>query len=188
MKVAEIAISDPQIGTIYFVTSKRAKQLNIRIKTESSVRVAVPVGVSLAFAKSFVKTHRPWIIKHQVLIRSDEIHRGRMLATLPADESVAKNFLSGRLKSFAARYDFKMNRVSFRRQRTRWGSCSRQNNISLNLKIAALPTHLQDYILLHELVHIKVKNHGPRFWHTLNELTDGRARLLSKELKKYRLA
>jgi len=187
MRVSEIAISDAEIGTLYFVSSKRAKHLNIRINSDESVRIAVPHGVSLASAKPFVEIHRGWILNHQQLVRSYASHTDQILTTLPANENAAKEFLLSRITTLAGQYHFEVRRVSFRRQRTRWGSCSRQNNISLNLKIAALPNHLQDYILLHELVHTKVKNHGPRFWQSLNDLTEDRARFLAKELKKYRL-
>ena len=94
--------------------------------------------------------------------------------------------LFNRLNHFCQKHNFSFNRVTFRRQKTRWGSCSTKNNINLNINLAALPEHLQDYVLLHELTHTKHKNHGRQFWAELDRLTGG-AKALRKEMKKYRL-
>lgn len=61
-------------------------------------------------------------------------------------------------------------RLSIRGQRTLWGSCSRQHNISLNWKLLFLPAALVDYVLLHELVHTVHRDHSPGFWETLGRL------------------
>ncbi len=97
----------------------------------------------------------------------------------------ARRLLPVRLAELARRHGFSYNKVTIRDNRRNWGSCSSQNNISLNLQMMKLPVQLIDYILLHELVHTKIKNHGPHFWEKLNEITNGKARELSKEVKKY---
>ena len=66
--------------------------------------------------------------------------------------------------------------------KTRWGSCSAKNNINLNMLIMYLPKHLQDYIILHELVHTRIKNHSNHFWNVLDGIV-GDARGMNKELK-----
>ena len=60
--------------------------------------------------------------------------------------------------------NLKPRKVSFRKAKTRWGSCSDVNNISLNIALTALPQTLSDYIIIHELAHIKHKNHSKDFW------------------------
>ena len=71
-----------------------------------------------------------------------------------------------------------------KRQKTLWGSCTSRNNINLNINLINLPRDLIDYVIVHELVHTKVKNHGPKFWSMLNGLVDN-ARALDKKLKGY---
>jgi predicted metal-dependent hydrolase len=97
----------------------------------------------------------------------------------------AKQYLPERLSWLANRYGFRYNKVTVRNNRTNWGSCSSANNISLNLNLMKLPDALIDYILLHELTHTVVKNHGSGFYQVLNKLTGGKARELAREIKKY---
>lgn len=97
----------------------------------------------------------------------------------------AKKLLPTRLKQLAIKHGFQYNKVTIRNNKRNWGSCSSKNNISLNLQMMKLPVELIDYILLHELLHTKIKNHGPDFWKGLNHLTGGKARQLSKEVKQF---
>lgn len=97
----------------------------------------------------------------------------------------AKMHLPRRLKTLAAQHGFSFNKVTIRDNRRNWGSCSSGNNISLNLQMMKLPEELIDYILLHELVHTEVKNHGPRFWQRLDEVSNKKARQLARQVKKY---
>ena len=83
-------------------------------------------------------------------------------------------------------YIFEYNRVFIKEQKTRWGSCSGQNNINLNVNLVRLPQELIDYTLLHELVHTRIKNHSPRFWSQLDDLL-GDAKRLDKKLSKYQV-
>lgn len=96
----------------------------------------------------------------------------------------ACEYLPERLGFLARKHGFSYRKVSIRENRTRWGSCSWKDHISLNLHLMRLPDHLIDYVLLHELVHTVHRNHGPLFWAELDRLTGG-ARKLDRELKKY---
>lgn len=69
-------------------------------------------------------------------------------------------------------------------QKTLWGSCSSANNINLNVNLVRLPDELRDYVLLHELVHTRHKNHGNAFWRALNHLV-GDGKRLQRQLRQY---
>lgn len=97
----------------------------------------------------------------------------------------AKMHLPKRLSVLAEQFGFSFNKVTIRNNRRNWGSCSSGNNISLNLQMMKLPEELIDYILLHELVHTEVKNHGTKFWERLDRVTKNHARELSREVRKY---
>ena len=98
----------------------------------------------------------------------------------------AKKYLPARLEEMAKLYGFEFRKVTIKNNKSRWGSCSRINNINLNLHLMRLPTHLSDYILLHELVHTIHKNHSKKFWKQLDTLA-GNARSLDRELKQHRI-
>jgi predicted metal-dependent hydrolase len=65
---------------------------------------------------------------------------------------------------FAARHQMPVRRVTVRNQKSRWGSCSRRGTISLNWRLIQTPRHVQEYIILHELCHLREMNHSGRFW------------------------
>lgn len=99
---------------------------------------------------------------------------------------IAKEHLPQRLKISARKYGFSYNIVSLRDSHTRWGSCNNKGNISLSIYLQLLPTHLSDYVILHELCHTVEMNHKAPFWDLMNKVTDGKAKQLREELKKYK--
>ena len=81
----------------------------------------------------------------------------------------ARQELESRLASLAGQHGLGYQRVSIRKQRTRWGSCSRHQAISLNAKLLLMPPAAVDYVLLHELCHTVEMNHSSRFWSLLEK-------------------
>ena len=77
---------------------------------------------------------------------------------------LATKELPSRVLEFAARHQLRVQRIAVRNQRSRWGSCSRRGTISLNWRLIQAPPHVQDYIFLHELCHLREMNHSRRFW------------------------
>jgi predicted metal-dependent hydrolase len=82
----------------------------------------------------------------------------------PVMRSSAVDELPGRLLRLAAAHGLEVARVTVRNQRSRWGSCSRDGTIALNWRLLQMPTTVCDYVLLHELMHLREPNHSPRFW------------------------
>lgn len=93
-----------------------------------------------------------------------KIQKELKLAYNKALKIEAKNYLIQRLEFLAKKHDFKYNRISLRNQKTRFGSCSYQNNISLNINLMNYDFDIIDYVLIHELCHTKIKNHSREFW------------------------
>ena len=173
------------IGPVRFEQSERAKRINISIRADEGVRVAVPRGISFMRAEAFVATKYDWIIKHHNRLRQTP-KRNLTYVTPPLEIIPAKLLITERLSVLAAKYGFYYNRVTIRNQKTRWGSCSHDNNISLNIRLAKLPQALMDYVLLHELVHTRIKNHSPVFWNELDYYVDN-AKTLDKQLKRFKI-
>lgn len=99
----------------------------------------------------------------------------------------AKTYLPDRVAKLAAVHGFSYNQLTVKKVHTRWGSCSAQNNINLNICLMTLPEYLSDFVILHELCHTVHKNHGPQFHALLDSLVGGKEKLLDKELNKYKI-
>ena len=97
----------------------------------------------------------------------------------------ARAYLPGRLAALAAQHGFDYGGVTLKNIASRWGSCSGRKHINLNIWLIAVPSHLIDYVLLHELCHLREMNHGPRFWAEVDACTGGRGKALEREMKKY---
>jgi predicted metal-dependent hydrolase len=78
--------------------------------------------------------------------------------------ALARTELTPRLRELAAAHELTVADISIRNQRSRWGSCSRNGRIALNFRLVQLPTRVRDYVLVHELMHLKQPNHSRRFW------------------------
>lgn len=166
--------------------SRRAKYLRITIKPDRTVTLTVPRGVAFKRARQFLNSRIPWIEKH--LRKFDESEQNREHVGLPPiNKARARVLLIERLEQLAQLHNFQFNKVSIRNQKTKWGSCSAKNNISLNMNLAGLPSELRDYVVLHELAHTRIKNHSKKFWAELDGCLGGSAREFSRMLKKYRL-
>ncbi|MBU1657112.1 MAG: M48 family metallopeptidase, partial [Candidatus Omnitrophica bacterium] len=145
----------------------------------------VPHYISFRTAEEALLSNISWIRRYlDKMKRRIEAHDALLedQRLITREEAVSR--LSVRLKSLAAKIGSKYNKISFRDQRTLWGSCSPSGNISLNVKLARLPDELIDYVILHELVHIRTRDHGKGFWAELDHLL-GDARKLDRRLKKY---
>ena len=175
-------LTDPQIGEVQIVKSARSRSISIRVHPVKGVRVSVPRLVPYAAAIAFFKMKRGWVL--EVMARQKE--RFKDVVVPSADEieefrKMAKKELPPRLAELAVRYGFVYNRVAIKHNATNWGSCSARSNINLNLNIVRLPKALQDYVLLHELCHLRHQDHSHAF-HLLLEhvLTDNILKLMDE--------
>ncbi|MGP8079922.1 MAG: M48 family metallopeptidase [Dehalococcoidales bacterium] len=171
------------IGLVRFHRSRRARRVIISVSPTSGVRVSVPRHTSLQKALEFVDTKKRWIKKHLALIVQNEQRKQALGQTLQIiNKTEAGEKITDRLHQLAEIHGFTCNKITIRQQKTRWGSCSPKNTISLNIKLALLPIELSDYVILHELVHTRIHNHSRRFWAELDKyVTDSKA--MAKRLR-----
>ena len=173
-KAGEKIYVDPEIGEVTFRKSVRSRSISIRVHPVKGVSVSVPYIVPYAAAMAFFQTRRGWVL--ETMAKQKERFKDVVVPTGEEIEELrrrAKKELPPRLAEFASRYGFLYNRVAIKHNATNWGSCSARGNINLNLSIVRLPKVLQDYVLLHELCHLRHHDHGHGF-HLLLEhvLTD----------------
>jgi predicted metal-dependent hydrolase len=173
------------IGRVGLKRNHRARHLNLTVKPFTGVQVTLPPGIPLSQVEQFVVSNKSWIAKHIEQVREMEIKRMQVAGLIDRiDSAKAAETLMRELNKLADRHGFCIRKVTVRNQKTRWGSCSADNNISLNINLVHLPPKLLRYVLLHELLHTRIKNHGRKFWHELDRLL-GNARSLRSQLNDF---
>ena len=170
------------VPVLVFVRHPRARRYLIRVTADGVVRVTVPRGGSKREAAAFAEREQAWI-ERQLRARAEREQRERRTANGEAGGSNrerhdldrrsliarAKQDLPPRLLDLAAQHGLTVRRISIRNQRSRWGSCSRTGHICLNWRLVTMPEQVRDYVLIHELMHLKRMDHSPKFWKLVAE-------------------
>ena len=180
---AEKIFQDPEIGAVTFRRNAGGSRMSIRVHPLKGVSVSVPYMIPYSAAMLFFQARREWVL--ETIAKQKEKFKD---VHVPSEDEIealrrkAKKELPPRMLILANRYDFLYNRVTIKHNATNWGSCSAKGNINLNLNIVRLPRVLQDYVLLHELCHLRHHDHGHAF-HLLLEhvLTDNLMRLMGED-------
>ncbi len=165
------------VGPVAVAVSDRARYARITIGRDGAVKLILPRRVPLEQGRQFLQKGKLWIQKHLRQARTEQL-------CPRCDRSDARRSLVARLDHLARKHNFTYREVFVKNQKTLWGSCSTLNNINLNVNLVRLPEELRDYVLLHELVHTRYKNHGRQFWEALNAIV-GDARRLQRQLRRY---
>lgn len=97
----------------------------------------------------------------------------------------AEHILPNRAAQMSNMYNLRYKRLFLKNNRTNWGSCSSAGNINLNINLVRLPLELMDYVIKHELCHLKIANHGVEFHKMLNIMCEGKDELFSKMLRRH---
>jgi predicted metal-dependent hydrolase len=163
-----------------FVRHPRARRYILRLEDDGAVRVTIPRWGSKKEARAFAIRERAWIEKQRrnwreaVRGREGLDGRGGQDARAASERRVgeaprrcverARRELPRRLFELAAQHGLAVKKVSIRNQKWRWGSCSPDGHICLNWRLVLLPDAVRDYVLIHELMHLRRMDHSPRFW------------------------
>ena len=177
-------IEHPRLGPVTFYRRKGAKNIRLSLSVSRGLFLSYPWYVPFKEAFAFLEKQEAWALAAQEKVRQ----RSQTNPALSPQEvetlrQRAKAELPSRLAQLAHRHHFTYHKLFIKNNKTNWGSCSGVNNINLNLRMMLLPEQLQDYIMLHELCHTRMKNHGPQFWALLDTLTEGNAKALAKTLR-----
>ncbi|MHB8442860.1 MAG: M48 family metallopeptidase [Patescibacteria group bacterium] len=178
-------------GTIidYFLKrNKRAKRIIVYIKKGGLVFVTIPYFVKEGTEEEFLKRKYKWIIKTKGKYKREEFTKDgiHLDDTVINYRKEALNLVNMRIKYFNSFYNFKFKNIRIKNQESRWGSCSTLGNLNFNWKIVLLPQSLSDYIIVHELCHLKEMNHQDKFWNlvslTIPEYKKLKRDLISRKL------
>jgi len=146
--------------------SKRAKRMRLAIYCDGSFVVTAPRSASENIIEQFIVQKSQWIIDKLEYFKSfsgQVFIKGTKKDYIKYKEQ-ALALAQSRILHFNKTYGFRINRINIKNQKTRWGSCSKKGNLNFNYKIALISERLADYIIVHELCHLKEFNHSQKFW------------------------
>lgn len=182
-------IQHPVVGTVVVRRSPRARQVTLSVRLSGEVRLTLPFAVGIEQALAFLDRKTAWVVRAQ-----QRLAERQATAPPPPDRDqiekllqAAKNDLPTRLARLAAATGLRYTHLTITSARTKWGSCSSRNRISLSLFLMALPERLRDFVLLHELCHTVHHNHSAAFHALLDHLCCGREKELNRELRSFRI-
>ncbi len=165
----------------------RVRRITLLVNSKGQVRVTAPKLVPKKMIDRFVASKKEWIAgvleKMQATKKSDFVGPKY---SYHANKARAKKVITARVKHFAELHRFTFKRISIKNTSSRWGSCSTKDNLNFNYKLIFLSEALLDYVVVHELCHLRHHNHSASFWKEVSQiLPDYRAR--ERELRKYQL-
>lgn len=175
------------VSTVYFFRHPRARRYVVRVRADGTVRVTIPRWGSKREAAAFAASQKAWIEKQLARISVEQGERHEKVPPEIAGKlrACAVRELPRRLLELAAEHGLTVSRVSVRNQRWRWGSCSPNGHICLNWRLVLMPASVCDYVMLHELMHLKRMDHSPKFWKRVEracpDYRDARAWLRSNQ-------
>lgn len=147
----------------YILHQSRRKTIAIKI-TREGVLVYAPYRIGVEQIDHFVESKRSWIEKKL----KAQMERPRLPAFSEAERNglrrQARRVLSEKTAFYAKQLGVSYDRIFIRSQRTRWGSCSGKGNLNYNCLLMLAPDAVQDYVVVHELCHLRQMNHSPDFW------------------------
>jgi predicted metal-dependent hydrolase len=153
-------------ASVVLARHPRAKRYVIRVGDDGTVRVTIPRWGSKREAIAFADQERSWIEKQRRRILQGQEGRGVQEGQEEREYWLerAKRELPARLLELAAEHGLRVSKISVRNQKWRWGSCSRDGHICLNWRLARLTDAVRDYVMIHELMHLRRMDHSPKFW------------------------
>ena len=179
-------VKHPTLGVIECVRSIRTRSIRLSVRSNGALRLTYPLFASQAMAIAFAESKAEWIFKTRERLNQRRkampaISRAEAKALLDS----ARSYLPTTLARLAKEHGFHYTSLRLSSARTRWGSCSGKNGISLSIFIMLLPEHLREFIILHELCHTRHHNHSEAFHTLLDSLVEGKEKALNRELKAY---
>jgi len=176
LKVADLVIP---------IARKRMRSIRLRVcASTGDVKVSAPLGISREIVQRFIEEKLPWIREHQQKVRAQP-PRAVWQRFDKAQQKLYCAQLLEQLPPLIDRYEkalqVSVKDIRFRHMKTRWGTCNtRSHCICLNLELARRPAEALEYVVAHELAHLRVPGHGKRFYALMDEvMPDWRARKLT---------
>ena len=175
-------IHDAEFGEVLVRKSPLARNIKFSISTSGRLQMSVPTYTLDFLAKRFLDRNRK-IIREKLPLKNPEEQRARDYQKKVLMKK-AREYLPYRLEYFAKLYGYEYEKCRLTHANTRWGSCSSNRTISLNIGLMKVPEVLRDYVILHELAHLNHMDHSKDFWAEVGS-HDKNYKMHEKKLKSF---
>ncbi len=160
------------------------RRLSLTVLPGGKAVVTMPRGAEAQVAP-FVAAHHDWLVRARKKMANTIALPTRSREAYRNHKEAARSMVTSRVHHFNQHYHFTVNRIAIKYTRRMWGSCSLKGNLNFNYALVHVPAHLVDYVVVHELCHLREHNHSPRFWALVAE-TLPHYRALRSELRRFR--
>lgn len=150
----------------YSVIKSWRKTLSLTVK-HGEIIVRAPYLTSKQTIENFLKKNKSWIDKRMIYQKNVKKLSESEIGDL---KKQAKQYIPNRVEEIAKKFWKTYNKVKITSAQTRWGSCTSQKNLNFSYRLMACPNHVIDYVIIHELAHLKEMNHSHRFWSHVAEM------------------
>ena len=173
-------IVDKEFGEVIVRKNPLSRGVKFSVSTSGRLQMSVPKYTSEFLAKRFLNSNRK-TIREKLPIKDPKDQRSRDYQKKVLMKK-AKEYLPYRLEYLANLYGYKYNKCRLTHANTRWGSCSSNKTISLNIGLMNVPEILRDYVIMHELAHLNHMDHSKAFWNEVGS-HDKNYKVHEKKLK-----
>jgi len=155
--------------------SAKAKRIRLTVDKRGKVEVVLPRRVPRVVGETLVRKQSGWVLGKLARLEAKQ-------ACLPSDlrdyspkhylehRGRAKRIIKKRVRELAEEHGFNLNKITIRNQKTKWGSCSQKGNLNFHYKLIFLDSEVRDYVIIHELCHLRVMNHSSHFWREVENI------------------
>jgi hypothetical protein len=168
--------------------SWRVQRLSLSIERDGALKLVAPSWYPKSKINEFVRNHESWIQK-KLFERKSSLFFPKGSGTkrhFAKNKEEARKFIALRVEFWNAELGFAFSKIAIRNQKSRWGSCSKKGTLNFNYRLLFLPAELADYVIVHELCHLKHFDHSKNFWDEVRRtLPEYKTQL--KQLKRYSL-
>lgn len=173
-------IKDAEFGEVIVRRNALSRGIRFSVSTSGRLQMSVPAHTSEFLAKRFLNSNRK-SIREKLPVNDPSTQRARDYQKKILMKK-AKEYLPYRLEYFANLYGYTYAKCRLSHANTRWGSCSSNKTISLNIGLMKLPEALRDYVIIHELAHLNHMDHSRAFWAEVGQ-HDKNYKIHEKKLK-----
>lgn len=177
-----MVINDTEFGEVVVRKNALARGVRFSVSTSGRLQMSVPKYTSDFLARRFLNSNRK-MIREKLPLKNPDEQRARDYQKKLLMKK-AREYLPYRLEYYAKLYGYSYNKCRLTHANTRWGSCSSNRTISLNIGLMNVPEVLRDYVILHELAHLNHMDHSKSFWAEV-EKHDPRYKNHEKKLKQF---